>query len=1099
MIDQKEPEKLHRNGYLPYPVASKHPNQKQRKAPDFKKGEKTGFIEAVKNGGIPPKKFHGIGVFPYAGLNAIDYDLTPGALVKKGFDETTAAEIVSRIQPLADDILQQAIVARTGSKGYAAFFRGVEGKKTSITINAPNGDAVTVIDWMKGTSVGVVIPPTIHPDTRKPYRWLTERTLYDTPLDEHPATPTDLLDQIQTIADQYSVIKPHERKAGASNGVSYVKQGGRVEIPLNTLVELHNGKVVTFAEALANHQGEYCGDPIRPDTDKQRAKVNADCIYSFKTGDRYTPGIPRLYDPEVYKQFKNTKGQKDKIKAANESDTPAQWAYLVCNQFYGRMGLDLPTPNEFIRNNFKLRERDCVELIELTNLKNNHLKVQSIEALSLTTIHQTLKRDENDFLAWVELENLLDHNKLLAVSAEHGSGKTSILLKLLIKKYTELLGGFLVLAHRVTLINQLANLLNMDHYKDRVKVHGSLASTLHSIEKVTDIPHTVFIDEAGQQRRELLTSTIIEDKAATYAKLREILLQAKRVVLLDADLSSEDVAFYEQLCGAKAFVVDAENSSKRFTTKINYSYKPAELNLDAVVNHPEKEKCCVAVEHEKIARSVAQQLRDKGRRVLLVTGGPDSDITGHADINEMLSSENLTNIDVVVYNSKMGTGVSVEDTRFTKCYALLTGTVLTAADAVQLLRRFRAVSDFDIHVSVMGFRDCYRKHRPGNTFKDWQARAKDEQVAGRAFFAVAITELLKRRGFKLTQAIDAGVNIPTKPINQQDAANIPKADYITELHTQLSSDQKVFNKQTYENWALLTRRAYGEITPETVELFCKRPWAAWNIIQLKAGEGIWLHINGVIEQLSKDRVSKAECIDALNALREHYHELRMVDALPSEWLQRGIPSDQRPLGAVRLLLEHYGFKAVCKDSSVVVESCTWTTVKQTKADLKVENARLMAEGKSVRARAKALGVSVGCISNWSKNECSKTPSYPQEHNTLIEDNPVKVNTQKTTNNNELELIESDLEEQPELKEITIGELLANPDITPKEIGKTYNIVSKKAGGVFGTLKPPVFNFGIPSIGSTYKKQPSLGRQLFGREARKKAGIEELARVLAGID
>lgn len=90
-------------------------------------------------------------------------------------------------------VLPQPLVSKRGQKGFVSFYRAPEGwepqgrkfmvGKTPIVEVLGNGKSI--------------LPPTVHPDTQKPYEWLTPRTLLDTPAADLPQLPDDFMERLE--------------------------------------------------------------------------------------------------------------------------------------------------------------------------------------------------------------------------------------------------------------------------------------------------------------------------------------------------------------------------------------------------------------------------------------------------------------------------------------------------------------------------------------------------------------------------------------------------------------------------------------------------------------------------------------------------------------------------------------------------------------------------------------------------------------------------------------------------------------------------------------------------------------------------------------
>ena len=90
-------------------------------------------------------------------------------------------------------LLQGSLVKKKGRKGFTAFYR-YNGERTKRW----RKDGKTVVELLsKGTQT--VVPPSMHPDTKKPYFWLTEDTLLDIKADELTKLPVDFIEQVDRL------------------------------------------------------------------------------------------------------------------------------------------------------------------------------------------------------------------------------------------------------------------------------------------------------------------------------------------------------------------------------------------------------------------------------------------------------------------------------------------------------------------------------------------------------------------------------------------------------------------------------------------------------------------------------------------------------------------------------------------------------------------------------------------------------------------------------------------------------------------------------------------------------------------------------------
>lgn len=96
---------------------------------------------------------------------------------------------------------------RKGSKGFGAFYRySGEGKKQF------NFKGKTVLDVL-GEGTYTVIPPSIHPKTGEPYKWLTKNTLENIDVNTIPYLPTDFTEQVERLINPELNVRTNNIKS----------------------------------------------------------------------------------------------------------------------------------------------------------------------------------------------------------------------------------------------------------------------------------------------------------------------------------------------------------------------------------------------------------------------------------------------------------------------------------------------------------------------------------------------------------------------------------------------------------------------------------------------------------------------------------------------------------------------------------------------------------------------------------------------------------------------------------------------------------------------------------------------------------------------
>lgn len=104
--------------------------------------------------------------------------------------------------------IPQSPVAKRGKKGMSLFYRGSPAI-ASRSFNVPgHGRVVDLLAHGKQT----VIPPTLHPETGKPYAWLDEdETLETTPPESLPLLPDDIVATLEAVLSEFGYQPPVER------------------------------------------------------------------------------------------------------------------------------------------------------------------------------------------------------------------------------------------------------------------------------------------------------------------------------------------------------------------------------------------------------------------------------------------------------------------------------------------------------------------------------------------------------------------------------------------------------------------------------------------------------------------------------------------------------------------------------------------------------------------------------------------------------------------------------------------------------------------------------------------------------------------------
>jgi hypothetical protein len=180
MYDENAP-KLAGMGYFPIPVAPANITYVAKKSPVVFNVWENRYVNLAEWSTMaapvtPPQPGANIGVRCGNGIVALDYD------------DNDAALIISETFP-------NTPVNKEGQRGWTAFYRADFDVPSQNFYDANGKKVLEVLSGGKQT----VIPPSVHPDTKQPYRWTNGRSLYDTPPTELPALPRDYIERVTAL------------------------------------------------------------------------------------------------------------------------------------------------------------------------------------------------------------------------------------------------------------------------------------------------------------------------------------------------------------------------------------------------------------------------------------------------------------------------------------------------------------------------------------------------------------------------------------------------------------------------------------------------------------------------------------------------------------------------------------------------------------------------------------------------------------------------------------------------------------------------------------------------------------------------------------
>lgn len=216
-----------------------------------------------------------------------------GLCVLMGYNDVIAIDVDTdddTMRSALASVMPMSTVQKRGEKGFTAFYRGGRAiDPRHFDINKQR-----IVDLL-GYGTQTVIPPTVHPDTGRPYVWLTDDTLENTDPKDLPLLPDDIADQIAAVLAPFGYLPPTPiRPMGDGFGNSIWRE-------LNTaaLDKLDDWVPdLDLPKCSKNRRGGYVAVPFwrpshrgRPTHDRSpNLKISTAGIRDFHDGEKgYTP------------------------------------------------------------------------------------------------------------------------------------------------------------------------------------------------------------------------------------------------------------------------------------------------------------------------------------------------------------------------------------------------------------------------------------------------------------------------------------------------------------------------------------------------------------------------------------------------------------------------------------------------------------------------------------------------------------------------------------------------------------------------------------------------------------------------------------------
>jgi hypothetical protein len=126
----------------------------------------------------------------FNGVVALDFDTDDHAIINA-----------------VESVVGESFIQKRGNRGLTAFYRS----STPVESRGFNIDGKRVVDLL-ADGRQTVIPPSLHPDTNKPYTWITPLGLEDVTPEHLPLLPEDIAERIEEALTPFGYHRPAPKR-----------------------------------------------------------------------------------------------------------------------------------------------------------------------------------------------------------------------------------------------------------------------------------------------------------------------------------------------------------------------------------------------------------------------------------------------------------------------------------------------------------------------------------------------------------------------------------------------------------------------------------------------------------------------------------------------------------------------------------------------------------------------------------------------------------------------------------------------------------------------------------------------------------------------
>lgn len=386
------------------------------------------------------------------------------------------------------------------------------------------------------------------------------------------------------------------------------------------------------------------------------------------------------------------------------------------------------TPKTSKKILFKFTTKDNKETI--INVKNGFIHFEDETYINMyydniPPIKETLFKEVEDIneVRDKTLEFLRNNIKTLIIKSRWGSGKTSNIIKTILKHYKN--NRILIITESNTLNNKLIRdfeeygfISHLDAQKDK-KIHlnrcEKVICSIQSIEKIKDeIYDIVILDEYESILSSYTATSTFKSANTTNEKAFNILIDliqnSDKSLICDADISEDKVRLIYDVIGKENISI-YKNNQLTFNNMLIRLYEDKDIFFNRLYQSiNEHKKIAVASVSKKTINLILEDIIPKYKNIRILKVIQEGVFITHNETTIIFNKNDVLKdiekfiidqeIDLFLYSPTIKTGLSINTDYFDCCYGYSSQYSILYNEFIQMIMRQRKLKDNEIFLFI---------------------------------------------------------------------------------------------------------------------------------------------------------------------------------------------------------------------------------------------------------------------------------------------------------------------------------------------------------------------------------------------------------------